>query len=489
MKKLYYGSMVLGLTVLALGSQVTSATTVLAEDVQTTQEGAKTPEVTTTENGAKSTHGTWEEANAKYASDLADFESYINTFNGDSTMLTHIKNRLAEQKAITPKDGKEFAKKFFMLRTLDMDIDEVIQCDVTVKNGDTVLTAKNAPIQEGNTAGHGDSFYTTFNSGTKNVVMDDGSKLDVEYNNDKDTNYIKKATLTDKDGKITDVPGTAISFNRSAGSKAADLLNWAHRAENDMKLLDQSNEAVQAAEKAMPAYINWLKTDGKASTSDEAIAKGQEYDQKYGNALPYAPTNKDVFPNPDGTTYVLNFDDITTKPTTDPNKGTSTGNTGNKDNNTTKPVTPTKDDNNKTDQPETKPTENKTIVAHKTVYVTSPTDDVYLYHEDGTQVKGRALGKNTSWAADKMMTLDGVKYLRVATDEWAKVSDGLEIESLNTTVTTNKQATLFTSTGKQVKSRALAANTPWRTDRSAIINGEKMYRVATNEWVSSADIQ
>lgn len=481
--------MVLGLAALALGSQVTSVTTVLAEEVQT-QEGTKTPETTTTENGAKSTHGTWEEANAKYASDLADFEDYLNSFNGDSTLLTFIKNKLAEQKKITPKDGKEFAKKYFYLGVLVMDIHEMSRIDITVKNGDNMLTGKNAVVQM-DTGAHGDAFDTQFAAGTKNVVMSDGSLLNIEYGNSDDKNDIKKATLTDKDGKITEIPGSDVSFAASKGAEAANELNWMNRQADDLKLLDQSDARVKAAEEALPTYLNWLKTTGKTTTYDEVKAKSAEFNQKY--PLPYEHVNKDTFPNPDGTTYVVKDgdDDVYTKPT-DPDKGTNSGNTGNSgtNNNTTKPETPNKDNNdNQTEQPETKPTENKTIVAHKTVYVTSPTDDVYLYHEDGTQVKGRALGKNTSWAADKMMTLDGVKYLRVATDEWAKVSDGLEIESLNTTVTTNKQATLFTSTGKQVKSRALAANTPWRTDRSAIINGEKMYRVATNEWVSSADIQ
>ena len=88
-----------------------------------------------------------------------------------------------------------------------------------------------------------------------------------------------------------------------------------------------------------------------------------------------------------------------------------------------------------------------------------------------------------------MMTLNGVKYLRVATNEWAKLSDGMEVELLSTTVTTSKLARLYSATGDLAGNRALGANSAWRTDRSAMINGQKMYRVATNEWVAAADLK
>ena len=86
------------------------------------------------------------------------------------------------------------------------------------------------------------------------------------------------------------------------------------------------------------------------------------------------------------------------------------------------------------------------------------------------------------------MTLDGLQYLRVATNEWAKLSDGLEVNGLSETIVTKNEAALFTANGTRIKSRALGGNTAWRTDKSATINGKTMYRVATNEWVSAADL-
>ncbi|GAQ02618.1 hypothetical protein NBRC111452_2463 [Companilactobacillus farciminis] len=104
-------------------------------------------------------------------------------------------------------------------------------------------------------------------------------------------------------------------------------------------------------------------------------------------------------------------------------------------------------------------------------------------------IKNRALGKDSSWVGDKLMTLNGVRYIRVATNEWAKLDDGLEVTSINETVKTKNQAQLYTATGEIVKNRALAKNTAWYTDRVATINGQKMYRVSTNEWVAANDIK
>ncbi|GEO79313.1 hypothetical protein FD29_GL001433 [Companilactobacillus mindensis DSM 14500] len=56
-------------------------------------------------------------------------------------------------------------------------------------------------------------------------------------------------------------------------------------------------------------------------------------------------------------------------------------------------------------------------------------------------------------------------------------------------VTTSHMSYLFTYEGKAVGNRALGAHSAWFTDRYATINGEKMYRVATNEWVRASDVE
>jgi len=147
--------------------------------------------------------------------------------------------------------------------------------------------------------------------------------------------------------------------------------------------------------------------------------------------------------------------------------------------NTTKPTT----------KPETKPAQTKSIKSHQATFYALPNQITSLYNENGQVLKDRALSGNSSWLSDKLMTLDGVNYLRVATDEWAKLADGLEVNPISENIYTKNEARLYAANGDTIKTRALAKNSAWRTDKSATINGQTMYRVATNEWVSSADLK
>ncbi|WP_229239909.1 SLAP domain-containing protein [Companilactobacillus futsaii] len=141
-----------------------------------------------------------------------------------------------------------------------------------------------------------------------------------------------------------------------------------------------------------------------------------------------------------------------------------------------------------TEKPTTKPTHTKSISNHQTTFYALPNTIATLFDENGNALKNRALGGDSSWHADKLMKLDGVNYLRVATNEWAKLADGLEVTPLNQNVFTKNNARLYQANGQKVTNRALAKNTTWRTDKSATINGQTMYRVATNEWVSANNL-
>ena len=87
------------------------------------------------------------------------------------------------------------------------------------------------------------------------------------------------------------------------------------------------------------------------------------------------------------------------------------------------------------------------------------------------------------------MTLNNEVYLRVATNEWVKLTDGLEVNLGSTVVNTLNDAHLYNAKGDLITNRGLAKNTAWRSDKTASINGQTMYRVATNEWVKAADIK
>lgn len=175
------------------------------------------------------------------------------------------------------------------------------------------------------------------------------------------------------------------------------------------------------------------------------------------------------------------FDDKPAKTITNHNEklpSTNTNHHNNSNNNTNKPA--------KDAEPTPKPA--KTFVDHKTTFYALPNKYTNLYNENGDILTTRALDGNTTWYSDELMTLDGVSFLRVATGEFAKLSTGLEVSLLSENVVTKNQARLFTADGQAVTNRALAKNSAWHTDKSATINGETMYRVATNEWVRVADV-
>ncbi|KRM18582.1 hypothetical protein FD31_GL000063 [Companilactobacillus nantensis DSM 16982] len=110
-----------------------------------------------------------------------------------------------------------------------------------------------------------------------------------------------------------------------------------------------------------------------------------------------------------------------------------------------------------------------------------------LYKLDGSLITDRGLAKATDWKVDKLSFINGTKYYRVATNEWVKADDGIEILPLRGAVQPSETAQLYTDFGKK-SDRALAKNSRFVTDKQAKINGETMYRVSTNEWVMASQV-
>ncbi|WP_334333120.1 SLAP domain-containing protein [Companilactobacillus sp. HBUAS59544] len=156
--------------------------------------------------------------------------------------------------------------------------------------------------------------------------------------------------------------------------------------------------------------------------------------------------------------------------------------------------TVTKPTTKPTTKPSTTTPSNKHVVKvqdFKGTVATNPGQYVTLYNTEGKAIAGRRLAGDSNWAADKTMVRDGVKYYRVATNEWVKASDVYEYTVSNAVVETaaGNYKKLFDSKGNIVSNRGLAAGTKWMTDKVALIQGEKMYRVATNEWLKAVDVK
>lgn len=124
---------------------------------------------------------------------------------------------------------------------------------------------------------------------------------------------------------------------------------------------------------------------------------------------------------------------------------------------------------------------------HVTVIQTHSNSNKRLYKLTGDLITDRELARATDWRVDKIAFINGSKYYRVATDEWVKADDGIEITPLRGIVQPNQTAQLYTDFGKK-SNRALAKNSRFVTDKRAKINGNIMYRVSTGEWVKADQV-
>jgi hypothetical protein len=115
---------------------------------------------------------------------------------------------------------------------------------------------------------------------------------------------------------------------------------------------------------------------------------------------------------------------------------------------------------------------------------------VKIYDANGDLNDRAVLSAGSSWIIDQTKEINGVEYYRVATNEYIKASDAYKYTPLQSVVTTTNGDVkpVYNSKGQLIIDVALDHSTPWYTDRSATINGEKMYRVATDQWVRASDV-
>ena len=115
---------------------------------------------------------------------------------------------------------------------------------------------------------------------------------------------------------------------------------------------------------------------------------------------------------------------------------------------------------------------------------------VQLYDDNGKMITDHKLAPNTAWLNDTVMNLNGDEYYRVATNQWVKAIDvyvyTAKVAKLH--VNLGSFVRLVKADGKQVTNRGLAAESNWKTDRYIYLQGEKYYRVATNEFVSADSV-
>jgi len=131
-------------------------------------------------------------------------------------------------------------------------------------------------------------------------------------------------------------------------------------------------------------------------------------------------------------------------------------------------------------------------------------DDIYIHYTDPTYVRtyndsakelvnsqdktvsDRELAAGSNWYSDRYTYLNDQKYYRVATNELVSAKDAFEYQPINQVVQPSDNARLFDDRGNFVKS---APKVSLKTDKIATINGIKMYRVATNEWLPVNEVK
>lgn len=186
---------------------------------------------------------------------------------------------------------------------------------------------------------------------------------------------------------------------------------------------------------------------------------------------------------------VASKDVVVLPPDTDSTSTGSNTNTGNTGSNTNTGTSTNNNTSTSTTTDENKNNDETTTPATSYSSVYAPTTGTELYNDNGELITNVSLGKNTAWKVDQKKVVNGVTYLRVATNEWVKVNNGLEIKLVDSVIRTDKQTTLYNSKGERITNRVLGTDTAWRTDRTAQINGQTMYRVATNEWLAAKDVK
>ena len=114
--------------------------------------------------------------------------------------------------------------------------------------------------------------------------------------------------------------------------------------------------------------------------------------------------------------------------------------------------------------------------------------DVEMYNRQGEAIN-IALLPNTAWKFSRIVKIVGQSYYQIAVDKFIKIDNGVVFvfNPLNTDVNVTVKTNTFNSQGQKV-SEVLPVGSAWRSDGWAIINGVKMYRVASNQYVEDSKV-
>ena len=138
------------------------------------------------------------------------------------------------------------------------------------------------------------------------------------------------------------------------------------------------------------------------------------------------------------------------------------------------------------------------VIEHKvqtiSTYGDQPNVDIYQLDSDNNMIPitNYVLDSDSNWYSDAVTTRNGVNYYRIATNEWAKISQVYpyqELNNLHVRTYDDSEKDLYRSENDLIKNETLAPDSSWLSDRETYaINDSKYYRVATDKFVNSADV-
>lgn len=97
------------------------------------------------------------------------------------------------------------------------------------------------------------------------------------------------------------------------------------------------------------------------------------------------------------------------------------------------------------------------------------------------KILNRELQAGSNWYTDRIAIFDGEKYYRVASSEFVKVPSVYEYKYKPTTVETDNATIVYDELGNVLDVQL--PFTEYKADIMVNINGGKYYRIATNQFV------
>jgi len=109
------------------------------------------------------------------------------------------------------------------------------------------------------------------------------------------------------------------------------------------------------------------------------------------------------------------------------------------------------------------------------------TEKAAIYDSQG-QSTGKTLPSGSAWKTDGCAVINGVTMYRVSTDGWISEKVSTTYQPVKTVYKADAETTVYSSSGKAT-SKKLAAGSLWKADRIVTIDGQEYLRIATNEFV------